>query len=144
MSGAGEPAAGSPRRPPGVQLGFLWGAAAAAPALLAALVPGFLDRAASALPRCPVKALAGAPCPGCGSGRATLALARLDVPAAFAANPLFTVAAFAFFAGGLVAFGLALSGRGVPDPPRRLPVALRAAAVAAVALNWAWLILDRR
>lgn len=144
MSGAGEPAAGGPRRPPAVQLGYLWGAAAAAPPLLAALVPGLLARIAPALPRCPVKALTGVPCPGCGSGRATLALARLDLPAAFAANPLYTLAAFAFFAGGLVALGLALSGRGVPEAPRRLPVALRAGVVAVVALNWAWLVMDGR
>lgn len=115
-----------------------------APLLLAAAAPRLLANLAAALPRCPLKALTGIPCPGCGSGRASLALARLDLPAAFASNPLFTVAALAFVAGGVVAIGLAISGRGVPEPPRELPVALRVVLALAVVANWAWLFLDGR
>lgn len=139
-----EPAtdAGSPR-PPAVQLGLLWGAAAGAAAGLALAAPAWVAGAVRALPVCPVKALAGLPCPACGSGRATLAFARLDFPAAFALNPLFAAAAVAFVAGGLLALALALAGRGVPEP-RALPVALRAGLVLAVAANWAFLVLDGR
>ncbi len=90
-----------------------------------------------------MKALSGIPCPACGSGRAALALARLDLPSAFASNPLFTLSALLFVLGGLGALGLALSGRGVPEP-RTLPVALRAGLVLVVALNWTWLLLDGR
>ncbi|MBI5444710.1 MAG: DUF2752 domain-containing protein [Deltaproteobacteria bacterium] len=143
MIGSGEEAEGAPRWAPSVQLGFLWGAAAASAAFLALAVPGFLARSASVLPPCPVKWLTNVPCPACGSGRATLLLARLDLPAAFLANPLFSVAALAFVAGGVVALGLALSGRGVPEP-RTLPVVLRAGVVLAVVLNWSWLLLDGR
>lgn len=143
MSGSGGEAAGNPRRPPAVQLGFLWGAAAVSAAALVFAVPGFLARAASALPPCPAKALTNVPCPACGSGRATLALARFDLPAAFVANPLFSAAAVVFLAGGLVAIGLALAGRGVPEP-RTLPWMLRVGLVVAVVGNWAWLFLDGR
>lgn len=129
--------------PPSVQLGLLWGAAAASAAALAVAAPGALARAAGLLPPCPVKALAGVPCPACGSGRALLALARLDLGAALAANPLFAAAALAFLAGGLLALGLALAGRGVPEPRTLSPFA-RAAIVLAVASNWAWLFLVGR
>lgn len=130
-------------RPPGVQLGLLWGAAAASAAALAGFGPSFLARAASVLPPCPLHALAGVPCPACGSGRATLALARLDLPAALAWNPLFAAAAVAFVAGGLLALLLALSGRGVREP-RTLPVAARVGVVLAFVANWAWLVVDGR
>ncbi len=72
-----------------------------------------------------------------------LALARLDVSAAFASNPLFALSALLFVIGGLVALGLALSGRGVAEP-RTLPFAVRAGLVLVVALNWTWLLLDGR
>ena len=136
-------ASGASRRSPAVQLGLLWGVAAVSAAALALAAPGIVSRAASALPPCPVKAFSGVPCPACGSGRATSALANLEVAAAFFSNPLFTAAALAFGAGGLLALGLALAGRGVPEP-RTLPVAVRAGLVLAVAANWAWLLLDGR
>ena len=135
--------AGVLRRSPAVQLGFLWGAVAVSTAALAFVVPGFLARAAPVLLPCPVKTFADVPCPACGSGRATLALARLDLPTAFVSNPLFSIAVLAFVGGGLVALGLALSGRGVPEP-RTLPVALRVSLVLALTMNWAWLLLDGR
>lgn len=143
MDGTAEGAARAPRRPPAVQLGFLWGAAAVLSAALVFLAPGLLARARAALPPCPVKALAGAPCPACGSGRALVALSRLDVAQALRLNPLFSAAALAFLAGGLAALALALAGRGVPEP-RTLPLALRVAAVLALAANWAFLLLDGR
>jgi hypothetical protein len=90
-----------------------------------------------------VKALSGIPCPACGSGRATLALAQVDLTAAFAWNPLFSGAAIAFVAGGFVALALAIAGPGVPEP-RTLPVSVRAVLVLALAANWAWLVLDGR
>ncbi len=143
MGGSGEAAAGVPRRPPAVQLGFLWGAAAVSAAALGLAAPGLISRVASVLLTCPVKALTSIPCPACGSGRAIFALARFDIPAAFVSNPLFSLAALAFLGGGLAALGLALSGRGVPEP-RTLPVALRVSLVLALALNWSWLLLDGR
>lgn len=130
-------------RPPAVQLALLWGAAALSAAALAVSFRGSAATALALLPPCPVKSLFGLPCPACGSGRASAALAALDLPAAFAWNPLFTLGALAFLGGGLVAAAFALAGRGVPEP-RTLPVPVRAAVVAAVAANWLWLLLDGR
>ena len=139
---AETPAEGA-RRPPDVQLGLLWGAAAVSAAALASLGPERLARAWRLIPRCPFHALTGIPCPACGSGRATLALARLDVLTALAWNPLFTVSALVFVAGGLVALGAALAGRGVSEPGTP-SFAARAALVLALVANWAWLALDGR
>lgn len=38
---------------------------------------------------CPIRALTGIPCPGCGMSRAWLAFVRLDLAAAFRYHPLF-------------------------------------------------------
>ena len=143
MTGPGEAAAGAPRRPPAVQLGFLWGAAAVAAVALAPFVPRLVKLFVPVWPRCPMKVLAGIPCPACGSGRATFALARLDPAAAFVSNPLFAAAVLVFVAGGVLALGLAFAGRGVAEP-RSPSVPVRAGLVLAVAANWAWLVLDGR
>jgi hypothetical protein len=140
MAGPEEAATG---RPPAVQLGLLWGAAAVLAAALAGLGPERLARAWRFIPRCPLHALTGIPCPACGSGRATLALARFDVLSALAWNPLFTVSALVFVVGGVVALVAALAGRGVSEP-RTVPFAARAALVLAILANWAWLVLDGR
>ena len=142
MTGAPSGAAGA-GRPPAVQLGLLWGAAAASAAALALSLHGSAARALAFLPPCPVKSVTGLPCPACGSGRASAALAGLDLPSAFASNPLFTLGAVVFLVGGLLAAALALAGKGLPEP-RTLPVPVRAAVVAAVAANWLWLLLDGR
>lgn len=69
-------------------------------------------------PLCPFKALTGLPCPGCGMTHAFLALGRLDLAGAWAANPLaFPLAALT----GLYAAG-------------RVPAVLRSAKAANLAL----------
>lgn len=130
-------------RPPAVQLGLLWGAAAVGAVALAVSMRGSAAKVLALLPPCPFKAVTGLPCPACGSGRASAALAAFDLPSAFASNPLFALGALVFFVGGLFAAAFALSGRGVPEP-RMLPVPVRAAVVAGVAANWLWLLLDGR
>lgn len=123
---------------PGRQLGLIWGGVAAA--LVAAAPLGPRLAAAGALPACPFRLLVGLPCPACGTTRAALALARLDVAGALAVSPLATVAWIVLVAGGLAAGALALAGVGVPEAPARLPRWLRAAAVATVLANWAYLV----
>jgi len=121
------------------QLGLLWGGVAAA---LVALSP-LGARLAAALPPCPLKSLTGLPCPGCGTTRAALALAELDVAAAFATSPLAAAAWCALVGGGLVAGALALAGFGPPDlprPGRRADLLLRAGAAAAIVANWIYLV----
>lgn len=130
-------------RPPAVQLGLLWGAAAVSAAALAVSFRGFAPRALAFLPPCPFKAVTGLPCPACGSGRASAALAAFDLPSAFASNPLFTLGALVFLVGGLLAASFAFAGRGIPEP-RTLPAPVRAVVIAGVAANWLWLLLDGR
>ncbi len=120
------------------QLAFLWGGAALAGA---AAVP-FARPLAAGAPPCAFHALTGVACPTCGGTRALLALARLDVPAALAWNPLVTLAALVFVLGGLAALVRALRGQGVPDGPP--PRWAGAAAGLAFAANWAFVIVSGR
>jgi Protein of unknown function (DUF2752) len=123
---------------PGRQLAFLWGGAALVCAAASPIAPAF----ARALPSCPFRILVGLPCLTCGSTRTLLALARLDVGAAFGWNPLVAAAGILFVAGGVVALGAALAGGEVPTP-RPTPL-LRAALVLALAANWAFLVVQGR
>ncbi|MGE5275586.1 MAG: DUF2752 domain-containing protein [Acidobacteriota bacterium] len=120
-------------------LGLAWGAAAAAAAGLAPLAA----RAAELLPPCLFRSVTGLPCPTCGSTRAVLALARLDLAGAVALNPLAVAAAIVFVAGGLIAAIAALGGRPLREP-QRYPPAARLALLAAVAANWVWLLAAAR
>jgi hypothetical protein len=123
---------------PGRQLGFLWGGAALACAAAAPLASAFTQ----GMPACPFRELLGIPCLTCGSTRALVALARIDLGAAFGWNPLVAGAGILFIAGGVVALGAALLG-GEVRAPRPSP-ALRAALALAVAANWAFLVVAGR
>lgn len=121
---------------PGRQFGLLWGAVAAALVALSPLAP----RLAAALPACPFKLLTGLPCPGCGTGRAALALGRFDLAAAFAVSPLAASGWTVLIAGGLIAGAASLARIEVPEPPNRFPRAVRWIAVGALLANWLYLI----
>jgi len=106
----------------------------------AALIP-FVPWLAPLLPPCPFHALTGLPCPGCGTTRAALALARGDVAAALGWNPL---AAGVFVLGGvsgLIAPWWVASERPLPSLAPVLPRRARLALVAALGANWAWLLV---
>lgn len=123
---------------PGRQLGFLWGGAALACAAAAPWAPAFTQ----GMPACPFRELLGVPCLTCGSTRALVALARIDLGAAFSWNPLVAGAAIFFIVGGAVALVAALAG-GEVRAPRPTPL-LRAALAAAIAANWAFLVAAGR
>jgi len=123
---------------PGRQLGFLWGGAALVCAAAAPLAPML----AKGLPPCPFHWLTGFPCASCGGTRALLALGRFEFGAAFSWNPLVAVAGILFFAGGVAALVATLAG-GEVTVPRPTPL-LRAALVAAIAANWAFLVAAGR
>ncbi len=134
----------TPAGPPADALARTWaGLALLASALLAFAPPSFLAAASRALPGCLWKGLTGVPCPGCGSGRAALALASGQMAEAFRLNPLFAASLLVFVAAGLVAGALSLSGRPLREP-RRLPRWLFLLLVLAVAANWGWLLSDGR
>jgi len=94
---------------------------------------------------CAFKAITGLPCPTCGSTRAAARLAHLDLIGGFAMNPLFVASAALLGVWGLMDLVLLPRGRALalevaPAPARFL----RAAAVAAVVANWAYLIAAGR
>ncbi|WP_069386726.1 DUF2752 domain-containing protein [Cellulosimicrobium cellulans] len=76
---------------------------------------------------CPLLALTGLACPGCGGLRATHDLARLDVAGAWAANPLWVLVAPLIVA--LWAVWLVRAWRGRPGPRLRAGVAWAGLAV---------------
>jgi uncharacterized protein DUF2752 len=92
---------------------------------------------------CPFHLLTGLPCLSCGGTRAFIALAHLDPATALAMNPLAAAIGIAGAAYVLHAVGVGL-GAWRPWRPRlaseRHRRAARAATVAAIALNWAYLI----
>jgi hypothetical protein len=71
-----------------------------------------------------------------------LALAELDPLAAFALNPLFVLGFLGFVVGGVVAAIWALVDRPLPGLPTRLPIPVRAAAIAVFVLNWIYLVAN--
>ena len=117
------------------RLGFLWAGTVVALVVLSPLAP-YLTAGPWG---CPLKALAGLPCPLCGTTRAAVDLAALDVGGALVRYPLPTLAWFTFLIGGLVAGWLAWTKRPFP---RLLPIPnwAKAAILVAVLANWAYSI----
>jgi len=102
-----------------------------------------LDRLPFSL--CVFKAVTGVPCMTCGTTRALALLARLDLAGALSMNPL--AAAGVLLLGPWAAADLALlpSGRALVldlSPPAARVA--RIAVVAAVVLNWVWLVAAGR
>lgn len=119
---------------------MLWGVAAVGALLLRPLWMVL----APALPRCPLRTLTGIPCPTCGATHAGLALLDGRVADALVANPLATLAALAFLAGGPVAVVWALLGLPTVELGQgrgRLVVGVLALVLLA---NWIWVLLTTR
>jgi hypothetical protein len=94
---------------------------------------------------CLFKGLTGLPCPTCGATRAVGRLVHLDVAGAIAMNPLATIAFALVALWALCDFGLMTRGRAldvaVGRPLGRL---VRGLVVAAVAVNWLFLLVAGR
>ncbi|NWG00898.1 MAG: DUF2752 domain-containing protein [Thermoanaerobaculaceae bacterium] len=118
------------------QLAWLWAASAAA---AVALRPVWL-RLAPHLPPCAFRALTGFPCPTCGSTHAALALLHGHPLEALRANPLATAAGLLFLLGGLAAPVWMEVRHTVPLLPTPLPLSVRVAALATLALGWIWVL----
>lgn len=117
------------------QLGILWAGVVLALLVLAPLAP----LVAAQLWSCPFKTLTGIPCPTCGTTRAALALARLDVLDALVRYPLQTVGWVLFMAGGVGAGWLAWRNRPLPAL-KPWPLWARVGVVGAVLANWIYSI----
>ena len=94
---------------------------------------------------CFFKAMTGLPCMTCGTTRAVARLAALDPAGAIAMNPLATLAGLAVVPWGIADLVLLARGRAlaleVSGGAARL---LRLGAVAAVLVNWAYLLVAGR
>jgi len=118
------------------QLGLLWGGVAV---LMIGLVP-VVDRLASMLPACPIKAIVGLPCLSCGTTRAGLALSKLDLASAISINPVATLAWLVLIGGGLVVGFLSIWGAPLEEPNWDLPLSTRWLLVAVLLTNWMYLV----
>jgi Na+/glutamate symporter len=112
--------------------------------LLALLGSAFrLDRLG--FPLCMFKATTGLPCLTCGSTRALVRLAHLDVPGAVALNPLVALALIALVLWGLADGVLALRGRAlVLEVGPTLSRVLLWGAIPLLLANWAYLVAVAR
>jgi hypothetical protein len=124
-------------RPGATPLGLVF--LACAIALAAAVAVLHLDRLPVAL--CAFKAITGVPCMTCGTTRTLARLATLDLRGAAAMNPLATAVGIALVPWGLADLALLKRGAAVTlEVSRRAARPLRIAALAAIALNWAYLM----
>jgi hypothetical protein len=132
----------APQRPSARErrLSLLW---AAGVLLVVVLRPLWL-MVPDLLPRCRFRALSGLPCPTCGTAHAAVAMLEGRLSDALAANPLVTAVALLVLVGGLVApLWVLLARRRLPRAPDRVPGWALVAALAAVVLNWVYLISTR-
>jgi len=128
-------------RPGGTPLGAILAACALVAIAVVALL--HLDRLPFSL--CVFKAVTGLPCMTCGTTRALARLARLDLAGALAMNPLATAGTLALLPWAVADLALLPRGRALSLElsPAAARVA-RIAAVAAVLVNWVWLVAAGR
>jgi hypothetical protein len=121
------------------------GAIFAGLAVLAALGVRLVGVDGAGFTLCLFKAVTGIPCMTCGTTRALARLGRLDLPGAFAMNPLAALAGLAVLPWALADLWLTRRGHALAlDLTRGQQAVLRVAVVAAVLANWAYLIAAGR
>lgn len=108
-------------------------------ALVAAAATRLLNADAWGVTLCPFKSVTGLACFTCGTTRALGALARLDLPGAFAQQPLVTLGALTAIAWGVLDLALRPSGRRIAVNAPRTALHWTALGAALVA-NWIYLL----
>jgi hypothetical protein len=128
-------------RPGGTPLGAIFLACG----IVMAAGIGLLHLDALPMALCAFKAVTGVPCLTCGTTRALARLFTLDVPGAVAMNPLAAAVGLALVPWGAADLLLLARERALAleITPGFAPL-VRAAAVALVAANWAYLIVAGR
>jgi len=128
--------------PPGrLPLGAIFGAIG----VVATAAVGVLHLDHLGFPVCLFKLLTGFPCPTCGGTRALGRLFALDVPGAFAMNPLVAAGALLLVPWAVADLVLLTRGRALgAEVGPGLAFVLRVAAVGLVLANWAWLVAAGR
>ncbi len=122
-----------------------WGALFLGVAALAAGLVTLLRLDRLPIGLCLFKLLSGLPCPTCGSTRALGRLVRLDLWGALAMNPLFVLGGLGLVVWGAVELVVWSRGQSLElGASPRLARVLRVCVVAAVVLNWAYLIAFER
>jgi Protein of unknown function (DUF2752) len=119
------------------QLAMLWAAAAIS---VSVLRPVWIA-VAPHLGSCTFRNLTGIPCPSCGTTRTALALLDFDIGAALAVNPLAAIVGVAFIIGGGLALIWVVARGPIPTFNLRWSRWWTAAVVAAILINWVYLIL---
>jgi hypothetical protein len=89
---------------------------------------------------CPLKGLAGIPCATCGMTHAFVHLAHGEVGLALAASPLGAVLAACAWLGAVLDAVRVAAGAPLPVPSAGALRAVTAAGIAALLLNWAYLL----
>jgi uncharacterized protein DUF2752 len=90
---------------------------------------------------CFLKAFTGVPCPTCGATRAAGRLAHADLAGALAMNPLVTLVLLALMSWAVVDLALLVRGRALDlSVSPAVARVLRGAAMAAIVVNWAYLV----
>lgn len=107
--------------------------------MLLALSP-LAARLSQLAPHCPIKMATAFPCPSCGTTRAAVALAHLDLAGALEVNPLAAAAWLGLVGGGLLAGLLAAMDRPLREPSWRLAAPWRWLLGLALLANWVYLV----
>ncbi|MBS2023615.1 MAG: DUF2752 domain-containing protein [Deltaproteobacteria bacterium] len=100
-----------------------------------------------ALYTCPFRAATGVPCPSCGATHAFVHLAHGEFGQGLFASPLFALLALALWTGSAFTLARLVGLRwtlALPDLRSQRARALRYAAVATIAANWAFVVFVSR